>query len=82
MLEIVEIYWRSNINVTKATEPMAANEFVVIYLCRQLSQLAHDAIETGTLFSRLRPDDDEFVVFDQLPKRIKLPQSKNQRQMH
>lgn len=75
MLEFVEIYWRSNINVNK-TEPLAANEFIVIYLCRQFSSLAEDVIETGATFSRLRPNEEEFVIFDQLPKPLKVPQSK------
>lgn len=80
MLEFVEIYWRTNINVNKSTQPLAANEFIVIYLCRQFSPLAQDAIETAAIFSRLRPSEEEFVIFDQLPKPRKAPQSnKNQR---
>ncbi|KAL7727215.1 hypothetical protein ACLKA6_004477 [Drosophila palustris] len=46
----------------------SSNEFVVIFLCRQFGQVAKDALETGVIYSPLRPDDKEFIVFDQLPK--------------
>lgn len=72
MLEFVEIYWRSNVN--NRQPPLSASEFVVIYLCRQFAQVAQDAIETDVIYSRLRPVDKEYVIFDQLPKK---PQSKN-----
>lgn len=48
-----------------------ANEFVVIYLCRRYDQASaqeQDAVETDEIYSRLRPNADEFAVFDQLPR--------------
>jgi len=70
MLEFVEIYWRRNvIPLVNEAPSMTSNDFVVIFLCRQFGQVAKDALNTGVIYSRLRPNDDEFMVFDQLPKR-------------
>lgn len=71
MQEFVEIYWRSS--APSSTLSKGANEFAVIYLCRRFAQVpaqALDALETVEIYSRLRPDDKQFAVFEQLPRSI------------
>lgn len=67
-MEFVEIYWRSS---AASSLSKSANEFVVIYLCRRIAQVpAQEALETVEIYSRLRPNDEQFAVFEQLPKSI------------
>lgn len=73
MIECVEIYWRSSAASSLSTLSKGANEFVVIYLCRRLAQVpaqTQEALETVEIYSRLRPNDKQFTVFEQLPKSI------------
>lgn len=73
MQEFVEIYWRSSAPSSLSTLSKGANEFAVIYLCRRFAQVpvqALDALETVEIYSRLRPDDKQFAVFEQLPRSI------------
>lgn len=67
MQEFVEIYWRSSAATPLSTVSKGANEFVVIYLCRRFAQVP-DALETIEIYSRLRPNDEQFAVFEQLPR--------------
>lgn len=61
----------SSSSLLSSTSATGAAEFVVIYLSRrhdEVSAQEQDAVESDEIYSRLRPNADEFAVFDQLPR--------------
>lgn len=80
MSEFVEIYWRSSSSTSLSSLSLSSSssnpstfEFVIIYKCRRYDQvpsLELEALEADEIYSRLRPDADEFAVFEQLPRSI------------